>query len=113
MGSRIHAVTTDCHDAPALARFWAAALGGTANDSGNGYIAVEGVPGLGASVMFQPVPDERPLKNSMHIDLTTEDLDAELARLRGLGATVVAERSDSLYHWWVLADPEGNLFCLS
>lgn len=111
VGSRISAVTTDCKDARGLAEFWAAVLGGAVRDSGNGYFAVDGASSQVAMV-FQPVADPRPAKNSMHLDLSADDIGAELVRLRSLGATVVAERSDSNFHWWVLADPEGNLFCL-
>lgn len=95
-----------------MARFWSGALGGVVRDSGNGYLAVEQVPGLAGRLLFQPVPDERVGKNRIHLDLTTDDPDAELSRLVSLGATVVDERSDSRFHWWVMADPEGNLFCV-
>lgn len=112
MSIRLHAVTLDAREPAALARFWARVLGGTTREAGNGYIAVERVPGLAGRLLIQPVTDERVGKNPIHLDLTAEDVAGELARLVDLGAVVVDERTDSEFHWWVLADPAGNLFCL-
>jgi predicted enzyme related to lactoylglutathione lyase len=108
----VHAITLDSREPVALADFWARAFGGTVRDSGNGYLAVEPVPGLAGPLLIQPVTDDRPAKNPIHLDLGTDDTGGELARLVGLGATVIEERADSKFRWWVLADPEGNLFCL-
>lgn len=112
MGIGVHAITMDARRPAELARFWASALGGVVADSGNGYLAVEGIPGLTGRVLIQPVDDERSGKNPIHLDLTTDDPAGELARLETMGATVIEQRADSKFRWWVLADPEGNLFCL-
>lgn len=116
MSIRLHAVTVDSRDPLALARFWAGALGGQVRDSGNGYQAVDHGPDGAQHLLFQPVPEDRAGKNRLHLDLTAVDavggVEAERDRLLGLGASVVERRSDSLFTWWVLADPEGNLFCL-
>ena len=60
-------------------------------------------------ILFQLVPEPKTVKNRVHIDLDADDPAAEKARLLGLGATVVAEYAGEHI---VLADPEGNEFCL-
>jgi hypothetical protein len=112
MSLALHAVTVDCRDAAALGGFWACALGGAAREAGNGYVAVDHGSGGGQHLLFQPVPEERQGKNRLHLDLSAADPAAEVERLVDLGATLVDRRSDSLFTWWVLADPEGNLFCV-
>jgi catechol 2,3-dioxygenase-like lactoylglutathione lyase family enzyme len=112
VSARLHAVTIDCQDARRLADFWARALGGSVREAGNGYVAVDHGPDGSAILLFQPVPEGRVGKNRLHCDLVADDRDAEMSRLVELGATPVEERSDSLFTWWVLTDPEGNVFCL-
>ena len=63
-----------------------------------------GSPGL----LFVTVPESKVVKNRLHLDLQVDDPAAELRRLVGLGARVLDEQAD----WMVLADPEGNEFCL-
>lgn len=108
----LHAVTVDCHDARRLARFWADALAGSVRESGNGYVGVDHGPEGSQHLLFQPVPEPGGGKNRWHVDLTASEPAAEVERLVALGATVVERRSDSLFTWWVLTDPEGNVFCL-
>ncbi|MDQ1292774.1 MAG: hypothetical protein QG608_654, partial [Actinomycetota bacterium] len=73
---------------------------------------VEQVPGLDGWLLFQPVPEPKAGKNRLHLDLTADDVPRQIERLVALGATLVEERSDDQYRWWVFSDPEGNLFCL-
>ncbi len=70
--------------------------------------------GLGRRLLFQRVPEPKTVKNRLHIDLHTEGgkRGAEVARLTGLGATVVREVKEPSGEWVVMADPEGNEFCL-
>ena len=112
MSLKIHAVTIDCHDASTLAQFWADVLMGSVRAAGNGYLAVDHGADGAQHLLFQPVPEERAGKNRMHLDLTTDDPSSDLRRLTELGAVVNEKRSDSMCTWWVLADPEGNVFCL-
>ncbi|MEU6712831.1 VOC family protein [Nonomuraea sp. NPDC046802] len=113
----------DCRHPASLARFWAAALDGyavapydeeeLARLRANGIddpeddptVLVEGGP---PRLFFQLVPERKIVKNRLHLDLRADDLDAEIVRLTGLGATVLATYDD----WVVLADPEGNEFCV-
>lgn len=63
--------------------------------------------------MFAKVPEPKTAKNRMHLDLMTPDPEAEIARLVGLGASRVADMEEYGYKWTVMADPEGNEFCVA
>ncbi|MBB2933114.1 putative enzyme related to lactoylglutathione lyase [Amycolatopsis bartoniae] len=114
MNSRILAVAVDCHDAEALAAFWRAALGYPdtkrwRDAKGVEYVQLEGD---GPMLLFQPVDDEKVVKNRLHLDLAPTDGSQaeEVDRLVGLGAKVVADEPE--FPWIVLTDPEGNEFCV-
>ena len=64
-------------------------------------------------LLFQKVPEPKIAKNRVHLDLRGEVMADEVARLVGLGATVIAERSLGSLTWTVMADPAGNEFCVS
>jgi hypothetical protein len=100
--------TTDVESARTQARWWADVLGGTAVDDGRGFSWVEDVPGLPfATIDFAPVPEPKTVKNRIHWDLTSDDVDGLVA----MGATVLAGPTEHT-PWHVLADPEGNEFCV-
>jgi predicted enzyme related to lactoylglutathione lyase len=112
-------VTFDCGDPAAQARFWSAVTGLPASEQsrpGNpfwvvGHASVEGGPRL----VFVPVTEPKRGKNRVHLDVVPADRSqaAELDRLVGLGASVVDDRRRLEGGGWVvLADPEGNEFCL-
>ena len=121
MTSRVAHTSVDCHDAYALSEWWKGVLG---------YGDLEGDPNLpgheecmivspdGAHrLLFIEVPDDKVVKNRMHLDLepTEGTRDAELARLLEHGATEVADLRGKYgpgSGWVVLADPEGNEFCI-
>jgi predicted enzyme related to lactoylglutathione lyase len=113
MSSTVFAVSFDAHDAQTVASFWAAVLGRTVADGANGDNAVINAdPALpGSRISFHRVPESKTVKNRMHFDLITTDLDAEVGRLTGLGATKLNEINAGR-HWATLADPEGNEFDL-
>jgi predicted enzyme related to lactoylglutathione lyase len=117
--SSILAVVVDCHDVHAVAAFWAAALDRVVVARETHELRV-GDPERDATVLyFMSVPEAKTVKNRVHIDLVTDTpLPIEVARLAGLGARVVAEMADPPEHaspdrWTVLADPEGNEFCVT
>jgi hypothetical protein len=113
---RVTELLIDCRDPRALAAWWCDVLGYRIEDEDedDGAIAILGGPGSGPVLVFQPVPEEKTVKNRLHLDLNATDQDqaAELERLLGLGARQVdvGQRGDESWH--VLADPEGNEFCL-
>lgn len=102
-------VTIDCSDPQELAQFWTAALGTTVAADYGEFVFLAGTPGLG----LQKVPEPRVGKNRVHLDLHAEDRAAEVVRLTGLGASVLAEHSVPGLRWTVLADPAGNEFCVA
>lgn len=69
--------------------------------------------GRGRRLLFQDIPEEKSVKNRLHIDVHNDgDLDGLVARLEGLSATRVREFDKGPEgHWWVMRDPEGNEFC--
>jgi hypothetical protein len=90
-----------------LAAWWAEVLGGRLVDTERGFSYVDRVPGAPYdSLDFIPVPEPKTVKNRVHLDVTTADLDALVAA----GATVLRARDADL-GWTVLADPAGNEFC--
>ncbi len=103
----------DANDPALVGGFWAAVLGRTPEDAGQGdgttrdvllRPAADGGPGI----FVNGVPEPKTVKDRLHIDVTLEP-GREISHLLGLGATVVAE--PDVTRWWVLADPEGNEFC--
>jgi hypothetical protein len=106
----IKAVTFDAADAVGLARFWAAALGSDVDEDSTPEKAFVEAPGWGGPNMwFNRVPEPKTAKNRLHLDVRTlTSVDEEVARLEGLGASVV-QRFDS---HTVMRDPEGNEFCV-
>jgi len=120
-------IVVDCQHPASVARFWAAALdryevapydeAEVARLRANGIYDVEDDPtvlvertdGAGPRLFFQLVPEPKAVKNRVHLDLVADDPDVEVRRLIDLGARVLAEHDSFL----VLADVEGNEFCVS
>jgi predicted enzyme related to lactoylglutathione lyase len=114
MPVRLHHIVIDTHDLPALARFWTQALGWPVLSEREREIVIG--PDLNAPVgiCFMPVTDAKTVKNRVHVDLTTSaaDRDQEIERLIELGARRVDVGQTGEESWTVLADPEGNEFCV-
>lgn len=119
MTARIRSITFDCRAWEPLVEFWSQ-VGDFGEDPENPNNA--GDPeGLlldrttGLHLLFIPVPEPKTVKNRVHLDLQPQDTtrDAEVVRLLGIGATLVADhRRDDGTGFVVLADPEGNEFCV-
>src|SRR4051812_23941391 len=107
-------VTLDCLDTEGLADFWLAALSPLAyrrSFDAPPYLSL--VSEQGPPLLLQRVPEPKSTKNRMHLDLGVQDVDVEVDRLLGLGASTVAtDLTEHGYRWAVLADPEGNEFCV-
>jgi len=103
-------LTFDCADALAVARFWAAALGSDVDEDSTPERAYVEAPAWGGpNIWFRGARSSKTAPNRLHLDLRPlTTMDEEVARLRGLGATVV-ERFDDIT---VMHDPEGNEFCV-
>lgn len=121
MTSFVSHTSVDCADAYALSEFWKQVLGyvdlpDDPNEPGHEECLVLD-PGSGHRILFIEVPEAKATKNRLHLDLRprTGTRDAEVARLLDLGAAPVADHRG--IHgpgtgWVVLADPEGNEFCV-
>jgi predicted enzyme related to lactoylglutathione lyase len=108
-------IVIDCADLDRSAAFWSAALGYTASPAGTGpYRSLEPESGAGIDVLLQRVADVKGQKNRLHLDLRTPDLDAEVRRVLGLGATLLTSEpvTEDGWLWHILADPDGNEFCV-
>ncbi|SDC47739.1 VOC family protein [Actinokineospora iranica] len=116
MPTRMVSVVIDALDPPALARFWADLLGWRVSfaDAEEVDVAAPAEDGWAMDLVFVPVPEPKTVKNRLHLDLSSTspaDQDALVNRARTLGATPV-DIGQGDVPWTVLADPEGNEFCV-
>ena len=113
MGSALTEVVIDAADPSRLAAWWTEVLGWERTDEDETGVAISPPDGGGPKLVFVLVSDAKAGKNRVHIDVnpTGCDQDQELARLHALGATDV-DVGQGDQTWYVLADPEGNEFCL-
>ncbi len=111
-GLRLDMVTMDSADAASLAAWWAWQTGGEVGEHFGFFVVTHprgNVPPLG----FQQVEERTPGKNATHLDLRADDVPSAVATLVSRGATAVAEhRLPDGFTWQVLADPDGNQFCV-
>ncbi|SEG99832.1 hypothetical protein SAMN05444920_114108 [Nonomuraea solani] len=117
MGLRIGALIVDCHDPGRVARFWAEALDWVISRDEDPEWVVEPPEGsredcVVADLLFIKVPESKTIKNRLHFDLRPDDQSAEVARLEKLGATRADVGQGDDRAWVVMADPEGNEFCV-
>lgn len=127
MALRWYSLVVDCHDVKKQAGFWADVMDWkivyAADDEhvivpswvDEGTVRELPWERIGPGMVFVPVPENKTLKNRLHIDLAphvSQDRDAEIARLERLGATRVDVGQSDQVSWTVLADPEGNEFCV-
>ena len=112
MTSRLAQVAIDARDADTVAAFWCAVLGWAELEREDGLICLGPSDG-GTGIDVIGVPEAKTLKNRLHLDLRADgDRAEELARLLALGARRVDVGQAPDVTWTVLADPEGNEFCL-
>ncbi len=110
-------VTVDCTDPFALADWWRDALGwrDVWRTEVRRHAIIGPQDGSGWQLCFVEVPDPTPGKNRLHLDFSCPDREAQAAALVAAGARLV--RRDAMenddYGWIVMADPEGNMFCVS
>jgi hypothetical protein len=124
---KIRDAVLDCKHPASLARFWAAALDeyeiapyddaelkrlaamGINDPEDDPNVLVWAGPDVTPRLLFQCVAEQRTVKNRVHLDLLADDAEFETDRLVALGARLLARHST----WTVLADPEGNEFCVT
>lgn len=108
-------VVIDCHDLDRSAEFWCQVLGYQRPYPQSGpYLALVSPTADAVELLLQQVPEPKNSKNRLHLDLRTPDLDAEVSRVLALGAVQVTKTSlvEHAWRWHVLADPDGNEFCV-
>jgi predicted enzyme related to lactoylglutathione lyase len=114
MPVRLHHIVLDARDLPGLARFWTQALGWKILSEREREIVIGTDENAPVGMCFMPAADPKTVKNRMHLDLTSsaQDRDQEIERLLSLGARRVDVGQTGAESWIVLADPEGNEFCV-
>ena len=127
MTSRLTEINIDCADPARLATFWCAALGYVVLDATEDLVEIGPVRGpdaelleavrrgpLAPSIFLARVPEAKAVKNRLHVDLSPIDgtQDEEVARLEALGARPADVGQTGAESWVVMADPEGNEFCV-
>lgn len=117
MGSRLSELVLNCRDPESLAHFWCEVLGYIELSHEDEDIEIGPATGFGGAaptIVFAKVADEKVAPLRLHIDLSPvgSDQDTELARLLTLGARPADVGQTGDESWHVLADPEGNEFCL-
>jgi len=114
MPVRLHHIVVDAHDLPGPARFWTQAPGRKVLSGRENEIVTGPDENAPAGMCFMPVTDPETVKNRVHLDLTSSaaDRDQEIDRLLAPGARRAGIGQAGAESWTVLADPEGNEFCV-
>jgi Glyoxalase-like domain len=112
VSSRLYQIVVDARDPAALARFWAAVLDHRILFEGPDEVIVGSDEHAYPGLVFLSVPDGKTVKNRLHLDLAPHDREAEVARVLDLGAVRADVGQGVDVPWTVLADPEGNEFCV-
>lgn len=121
MAATLFAVIVDCHAPDEVAQFWATALGWRSAQRNPGEFRVSDPDATASdvSLYFMAVPEPKAVKNRLHLDVTTDGpMEIEVQRLVEAGARVLEvhqdpDTFDNPDTWTVLADPEGNEFCVT
>lgn len=117
MDIRIQCLCVDTADPAKIASFWEAALGWRRTWDEEDHVCLEppqgsAEDGVVPDLLFLRVPESKVIKNRLHLDLRPKDQAAEVARLEALGARRVDIGQGTEHTWVVLADPDGNEFCV-
>ena len=104
----------DCDDPDKLAEFWSGAIGYTTVGGAGNYVLLVDADGKQPKLLLQRVDEPKSGKNRMHFDIETPTVDQEVARLEALGARRIVDDAIEEHgtRWVVMADPEGNEFCV-
>jgi predicted enzyme related to lactoylglutathione lyase len=114
----LHHIVIDAHDLPRLARFWSQVLDWKILSQREREIVIGTDPDATVGICLMPAGDEKSVKNRVHLDLNPggdaapNDREAEIRRILALGARRVDIGQSGTESWTVLADPEGNEFCI-
>src|SRR5687767_3431685 len=114
MALSLHHIVIDAHDLPALARFWTQVLGWKVLSEREREIVIGPDETAPVGICFMPAADGKLVKNRVHLDLNAgqDDRELEIERVVALGARRADIGQTGDESWTVLADPEGNEFCI-
>jgi predicted enzyme related to lactoylglutathione lyase len=108
--SRLGTIVIDCDDIEAGSHFWAGVFGsglkGICTDEDPYLALAEPVSGL--RILLQRVPEKKNAKNRVHLDIETDDVEAEVRRIEALGG----RGKTAFPNYWIMEDPCGNEFCV-
>ncbi|MDP6665933.1 MAG: VOC family protein [Dehalococcoidia bacterium] len=110
--ARLGSTAIDVNDLELEKKFWQTVLGVEIAAEPADYVFFKPQPGCSA-LTLQKVPEGKTGKNRVHLDLEVSDLDATVRQLEKLGASVVRPKPTEGFQWVVMADPEGNEFCIA
>lgn len=115
MALRLGNVTFDCAQPRVVAEFWSEALGEPIDDFETEYFCSIGIGRREVTPkwLFLAVPEAKAAKNRMHVDLTSIEPAADVARLVAAGATHHGDKAEHGLEWSVMSDVEGNEFCVT
>lgn len=109
----VDTLSVDCHAPKLVADFWCAALGYRLVEIDEEGAEIQPVDGPGWTLLFLIVPEGKTAKNRLHLDLRPAgSMAEEVARLEAAGATAIGRVDEGGSFWTVMADPEGNEFCV-
>jgi hypothetical protein len=104
-------LVVDSRDFRQLGTWWSEVLGWPIIEQNDFELEVQNANGASPSILFLNVPESKTIKNRLHLDFVPDNQNAEVERLIGLGATR-ADIGQGETPWVVMADPEGNEFCV-
>jgi predicted enzyme related to lactoylglutathione lyase len=111
--ARVGTIMIDCHDPAALFEFWSKIVGVEVEHRYPAYIFTTTLPGNHIRLAFQQVPEDKVVKNRLHLDVAHTDPAALIALVESLGGSRIEDHQTGDFGWTVLADPEGNEFCVT
>ena len=115
MASKLTELCIDCSDAEKLGTFWSQVLDyEMEGPDEDGIVVIKGAEDSGPTILFIKVPEPKTVKNRLHMDVNATDRsqEEEVERILALGATHADVGQGDDVSWVVLADPEGNEFCV-
>jgi predicted enzyme related to lactoylglutathione lyase len=109
----IDTLTIDCHDPQLVADFWCLALDYRLVDIDDHDAEIAPNEGPGLTMLFQHVPEGKEVKNRLHLDIRASgSMDEEVERIEAIGGATIRRVDEGGSFWTVMADPEGNEFCI-
>ena len=102
----------DAHDPQLVSAFWSEVLGRAIADDWGGFVRLA-PDQSGTHLAFAAVPEAKITKNRLHLDITANDREQAVDRFIALGGSLVETRNQGDHTWSVMADPEGNEFCVA